>query len=241
MKYFSIIILLIFYNQAFAQTENLKIRISPLTENFYIHTSYNVLGNDTFPSNGLFVVTENSILLFDTPWNEAQTNELIDSCNNIFHKKINFCIVTHFHDDRTAGLNILKKNYIPTYSSQATKLLCIQNNEKFAESVFLRDTTFLIDNIRFQTYFPGEGHTRDNIVVWFPDSKILYGGCLIKSIDSKSLGNTKDANIKNWSNSVKSIINKYKEINFVIPGHYNWGDSSLLNHTIDLTKQDIDQ
>ena len=39
----------------------------------------------------------------------------------------------------------------------------------------------------FQTYYGGQGHTPDNIVIWFDKEKILYGGCLVKS-DWRSKG-----------------------------------------------------
>lgn len=237
MKYFYTIFFLIIFNSTFAQADNLHIRITPLSENFYIHTSFKLLGKDTFPSNGLFVVTENSVLLFDTPWTEEQTKELIDSIQIIFKKQIRFCLVSHFHDDRTGGLDVLKNIHVKTYSSKATKVLCIKNNEKYADYTFVNDSLFSVDSLYFETYFPGEGHTEDNLVVWFPESKILYGGCIVKSLESKSLGNLKDANLNQWPLAIENILNKYPEIKYVIPGHYAWGDRKLLTHTYELIKK----
>jgi metallo-beta-lactamase class B len=99
----------------------------------------------------------------------------------------------------------------------------------------LNPTTNLnIGNVKIETYYPGEGHTQDNIVVWFPDSKVLFAGCSVKSIDTKNLGNLADANVKEWPNSLKNILKKYPGILIVIPGHGNWGDINLINHTLKL-------
>jgi metallo-beta-lactamase class B len=85
-----------------------------------------------------------------------------------------------------------------------------------------------------EVYFPGESHSIDNLVVYFNNRKILFGGCMIKSLESKGPGFTDDANMEEWPKSVKKVLNKYKNARIVVPGHGNWGDTKLLKHTIDL-------
>jgi metallo-beta-lactamase class B len=85
-----------------------------------------------------------------------------------------------------------------------------------------------------EVYFPGESHSIDNVVVYFHRRKILFGGCMIKSLESKGPGFTGDANMEEWPKSVKKVLNKYKNARIVVPGHGNWGDTKLLKHTIDL-------
>jgi len=84
-------------------------------------------------------------------------------------------------------------------------------------------------------YF-GAGHTIDNILVYFPASQILFGGCLIKSMGSKGLGNTKEADIEDWDKTVLKVKTAYPSIKLVIPGHGTFGDIGLLEHTITLVK-----
>ena len=237
MKYFYFLCFFIIHFSSFSQDSTLHVRVSHLTGNFFIHTSYKILNKDTFPSNGLFVVSHNSIILFDTPWTEDQTLELIDTLKLRFHKSIAFCLVTHSHDDRTAGLNILKNNQAETFSSVKTKELCIEHNEKYAASAFQNDTSFSLDSVYFETYFPGEGHTKDNIVVWFPEEKILYGACIIKSVESNHLVNVADANLTEWPISIKRLIEKYPHINYVIPGHFKWSQKDALLHTLSLLEK----
>ena len=122
------------------------------------------------------------------------------------------------------------------YSTILTKNISIEKSEKTAEQYFLNDTTFTIGNVSFQTYYPGEGHTKDNIVVWFPDEKVLFGGCLVKSLEATDLGNTKDANLIQWPISIKNVIDHFPTIKYVVPGHQKWGDEGLLYHTLDLLK-----
>jgi metallo-beta-lactamase class B len=85
-----------------------------------------------------------------------------------------------------------------------------------------------------EVYFPGESHSMDNVVVYFHNRKILFGGCMIKSLESKSPGFTDDANMEEWPKSVEKVLKKYKDAMIVIPGHGDWGDTKLLKHTIGL-------
>jgi len=85
-----------------------------------------------------------------------------------------------------------------------------------------------------EVYFPGESHSIDNLVVYFHNRKILFGGCMIKSLESKGPGFTGDANMEEWPKSVEKVLNKYKNARIVIPGHGNWGDTKLLKHTIEI-------
>ena len=145
------------------------LQISHLTGDYYIFTTYKPINGKPFPSNGMYLVTDEGVVLFDTPWDTTQFQPLLDSIEERHGKKVVMCISTHFHDDRTAGLDFLKSKGIKTFSSKQTFDLCKENNEKQAEFYFNGDTTFTFGNHTFETYYPGEGHTKDNIVIWCPD------------------------------------------------------------------------
>ena len=80
-------------------------------------------------------------------------------------------------------------------------------------------------------FYPGAGHTLDNVVVWLPKANILFGGCFIRSLDSKSLGYTGEADIGQWPSSVDALLAKYPDAKLVVPGHGAIGDLALLRHT----------
>ncbi|MDX2444076.1 MAG: CfiA family subclass B1 metallo-beta-lactamase, partial [Bacteroidales bacterium] len=75
-----------------------------------------------------------------------------------------------------------------------------------------------------------------NIVVYFPSQEVLFGGCLIKSMASKGLGNTADAEISEWIPTIQKLKKEFKDIDIVIPGHGQYGNKELLDHTIELVK-----
>jgi glyoxylase-like metal-dependent hydrolase (beta-lactamase superfamily II) len=185
----------------------------------------------------MYVVTDSGVVLLDTPWDTTQFQPLLDSIEIKHQQPVILCIATHFHDDRTAGLHYFSSKGIPTWSSAFTKELCVKNGEKIAENIFINDTTFKVGGFSFETFYPGEGHTPDNIVIWIPELKILYGGCFVKSIELKDLGNLADANIESWPLSIQKVLNRYPDAAYIIPGHFDWSKKNALKHTLKLIRK----
>lgn len=225
---------------AFGQKKPVKISITHLTKNFYVCTSYGYPDDKSpaYPANSLFAVTDKGIVLVNSPWGNEQTQQLIDSVKRRFNKKIIFCIATHFHDDCLGGFDVLKKQGAKTYSSRQTYTLAKKENNELPQYAFAHDITFNIAGITLKTYYPGEGHTHDNIVVWLPQDKILFGGCLVKSLEADNKGFTGDANLKQWPSSIKNVQGRFKDARYVIPGHLGWlGGLKQLNHTLRILNQ----
>ena len=211
--------------------------ISRLADDFYVYTTYKNLGGNWFPSNSMYLVTNAGVVLFDTPWDTTQFKPLLDSISARHKQQVVLCLSTHYHDDRTAGLTFLKSRGVKTYTSKQTRDLCRQHKEPEAEFYFLNDTVFTVGNRQFETYYPGKGHTADNLVVWFEKERILYGGCLVKSTENQGLGNIADAHLDNWARSIRKVIKKYPDPDFVIPGHFGWENNTGLKHTLHLLQQ----
>jgi glyoxylase-like metal-dependent hydrolase (beta-lactamase superfamily II) len=91
-----------------------------------------------------------------------------------------------------------------------------------ASEYFENDTTFRVGQYSFQSYYGGEGHTRDNIIIWFEEERILYAGWLVKSLESTTLGNIKDANVDQWPVTIRRIIERFPKPSYVITGHQSW-------------------
>jgi metallo-beta-lactamase class B len=213
-----------------------KLNITALTDGVYVFTTYNFFGDQLFPANGLYAVSDEGTVIIDTPWDTTQFQPLLDSIKQKHQSEVKLVIATHYHNDRTGGLAYYKSKGISTYSSKLTYDLCKEKGENQAQYYFTNDTTFVIGDKKIQTYYPGEGHTKDNIVVWLEDTKVLYGGCFIKSTDSQDLGNVADANLKHWPKSVKKVIKKFNSFKYIIPGHFQWQSTKSAYHTLDLLK-----
>lgn len=212
------------------------VELSKIKDNIWLHTTYANYNGSRTPSNGLIAISSKGIILIDTPWNNAQTKELIKLTKSVFKKDITLALITHAHEDRIGGIDTLIENNIDVRSTSLTAKQAEKNGFKKPEPKLDSDLIIDYGNINMEVFYPGEGHTVDNITVWFPQYKVLYGGCLIKSIDSTNIGNTSDANVKQWPISVKKVLEKYHEAKVVIPGHGKLGGVDSITHTLELLK-----
>jgi metallo-beta-lactamase class B len=211
-----------------------RLVISHLTGDFYVYTTYGLYKGSPVPSNSMYLVTSQGVVLFDTPWDSTQFQPLLDSIKIKHGNEVIICISTHFHEDRTAGLEYYRSMGIRTYTSKRTDELSKTRNDKRAEFLIYNDSVFKAGQYSFQTYYGGQGHSPDNMVIWFEKEKILYGGCLIKSTDADDLGNLSDANVENWTVTIHKIQHKFRNPKYIIPGHGDWTSTESLSHTLHL-------
>lgn len=222
---------------SFGQPQNPPLCIAYLTENFYIYTTYNTYESQHVPANGMYLVTDDGVVMFDTPWDTTQFQPLLDSIALRHQKKVVICFATHWHSDKTAGLEYYRQLGIRTYTTVSTDELSKQNNKKRAEFLMMKDTVFHVGQYAFETYYPGEGHTSDNIIIWFEKEKILYGGCLIKGADAENLGYLGDGNTNEYAATLKRVQQKCQNPKFIVVAHSDWKDIRSLKHSIHLAKR----
>ncbi|MBL7791390.1 MAG: BlaB/IND/MUS family subclass B1 metallo-beta-lactamase [Saprospiraceae bacterium] len=223
--------------QIFGQAEKAKLKITHLTGDFYIYTTYNTYQESQVPANGMYLVTDNGVVMFDTPWDTTQFQPLLDSIKFRHNKIVVMSMATHWHSDKTAGLEYYRQQGIKTYTTILTDEFSKKNNHKRAEFLMKNDTVFNIGQYAFETYYPGEGHTADNIVIWFEKEKILYGGCLIKGVDDKNLGNLSDANVTEYTSTLKNVQKKCRKPKFIIIAHSDWKNTNSLKHSLMMAKE----
>jgi metallo-beta-lactamase class B len=208
--------------------------ITQVAPNSFIHTSFlqtNDFGN--VPCNGLIVRNSNETIIFDTPTHDESSEELIRWVNQALGCKINAIIPTHFHNDCLAGLQAFNDHHIPSYAHVKTIAVAKENKYVVPQNGFSDSLTLNVGNEKIMARYFGEGHTKDNIVGYFPSENVLFGGCLIKEMNA-SKGFLGDANVEIWSSTVEDIKKRFPDVEIVVPGHGNHGDSSLLDYTINL-------
>lgn len=208
--------------------------ITQISKNTFIHTSYkqtNDFGN--VPCNGLIVRNTSETIIFDTPTNDKSAAALIRWIKEKLHCKINAVIPTHFHDDCLGGLKEFDENNIPSFANYRTIEFAEENKLTPPKTAFHDSLTLMVGSTHVLVNFFGEGHTRDNVVGYFPDENVLFGGCLIKTLDA-SKGFIGDANVVAWSATVEKVKKAYPQVKLVVPGHGPHGDQKLLDYTIQL-------
>ncbi|GAA0788431.1 beta-lactamase [Shewanella aestuarii] len=213
-----------------------QLLITQIAEGVYQHSSYlNVPNFGMVDANGLVVVQNKLAYIIDTPWTDKDTAKLLDWINQQGFTAV-ASVSTHSHQDRAGGIGYLNRQGINTIVSETTQQILAKAHKPQAQKIF-KDKRYIMQTDLIEVYDMGAGHTQDNLVVWLPKQQILFGGCLIKSLNSTSMGYIAEADMQAWPLTVKKVIQQFPHINQVIPGHGALGDSTLLNHTINLIEK----
>lgn len=230
-------------NQTTAQPDN-KIKIDDdiqliqIKDSIFIHTSwYRTQNFGKVQANGLIIVKNGQAIMVDTSWDNEMTKRLTVFMEDSLKVKLVKLIASHYHEDRIGGLEYLQSRGVESIANSRTVAICKEDKLPVPPISFTDSLIFDFNGLQIECRYFGGGHTLDNITVWIPEKRILFGGCLIKSSDSENLGNIGEAVLHDWDSTVKKVMKKYENIEIVIPGHGNYGDSELLTHTIELVKR----
>lgn len=214
-------------------SENLQ--IIQLTRQTYIHVSWSETpGYGRYSSNGMIYTNGRDALLLDTPVSDEMTQNLVRFMEDSLSLKITGFVPNHWHEDCMGGLAYLNSREIPTFAHNMTCVQALVHDLPEPDICFGDRMVLSLGGKEVICEYPGPAHTLDNIVVWIPSEKILFAGCMVKSIDSGNLGNTSDGDTVNYANTIRNVIEKYGEADYVVPGHGKWGGSELLFHTLEL-------
>ena len=211
--------------------------ITRISENAFIHTSYlqtNDFGN--VPCNGMIVRNQQEAIIFDTPSNNRESEALIKWVQDSLNCQINAIIPTHFHHDCLGALSAFHDDNIPSFAYVKTIEFAKENKYTVPESSFQDSLVLKVGTEKVLVKFFGEGHTRDNVVGFFPSENVLFGGCLIKEIKAGK-GYLGDANVAEWSGTVEKVKKAFPEVKVVVPGHGKHGNRRLLDYTIGLFRK----
>ncbi|MCK0068983.1 subclass B1 metallo-beta-lactamase [Kordiimonas laminariae] len=241
-------ILSLFYIPAAAESTEYKgILYTKLAENIWMHTTYHKTKNwGKVRSNGLIVLTKEGALLIDTGWNNTQTQHILNWVHEELETTVTAAVFTHAHDDKMGGVQAVidagAKTFAHPLSNQFAPNEDLTPAEYNLQILSNGDAVAAhpaFDGIKI--FYPGGGHTRDNIVVALPTANILFGGCLIRPGKSHSLGNTATADIKAWATSVKNVANRFPDTRLIVPSHGDPSGRKLLDHTIKLAQHTVSE
>ena len=247
------------------QAQISSIDLSPVLTLVEIHPDVYVVDH-RFPWSGrslLVLVDPTTVVFVDTPYTPEATRLVVEWVEARYPDAGIIEINTGFHIDNLGGNAYLKTRGIPIYGSEKTAEL-VRTRAKASHDAMLPmlegrpeyeyyrnleleppDHLFKLEAKMLlpvgvktvEIIYPGESHSPDNLCVYFPDQRILFGGCMVKAAGARTLGNTFDANMSSWKTAIESLIAAYPDVT-VIPGHGAWGGSELLTHTLTLFGND---
>lgn len=214
-----------------------------------------------FSANALLVeMGPEDLVLVDTLYTPQAMKELLAFIDKKLPKRRLLALNTHFHSDRTGGNAALKERKVPLYASDATvKLMKTRGRavmegiakaiaDEDAKAAFLAAPIVPADGVfslkqglkltvggqSMEVRFPGAGHAPDNSVVWFPERRLLFAGCL--ALSSARIGNISDSDLKSWPAAVEAL--KKYGAKTVVPGHGSATSPAILDTTLEALNKD---
>lgn len=212
-----------------------EVRLRQIHPEVWVHVStWQFDGGMVYPSNGLIVRDGDALLLIDAAWGEEATVALLNAIDAEIGLPLRRAIVTHFHDDRVAGAGVLEGRGVTVQATPHTReLAAAEGNAVPADALAgLAEVGNAVSIGRVEVFYPGAGHTPDNLVVHIPEAALLYGGCAIHEASRTTAGNVEDADLRSWPSAIRRIQLRYPEAKVVVPGHGVPGGPELLDHTI---------
>lgn len=217
------------------------VELVEIAPDVWVHTSWSRLPDGTwFPSNGMLVRDGAQLLLVDTAWGDAATVRLLELIEERIGQPVTRALATHFHDDRVGGARALRAQHVPLSATPPTRTLAAATLDAEGLAAFDRDLPLLREGEAttvgaVEVFHPGAGHAPDNVVVWVPSARVLFGGCAVKAADAEALGNLQHADVGSWFEAIARIAARYgAQAKLVVPGHGAPGGRALLDHTRDL-------
>ncbi|PQA88423.1 subclass B1 metallo-beta-lactamase [Hyphococcus luteus] len=217
--------------------------LEKIADDVWIHKSWrHVNGWGLVLSQGLVVKVDTGVVLIDTAWTDADTEDLLALIEAETGAMPAKAIVTHAHADKMGGMKALHAHGVETIAHK------FSNEDAPARGLTPAQTSMHLlekgkqlyfagySGTPLEVYYPGAGHTRDNIVVYYAPAKVLFGGCLIRPGEASDLGNTADGDVNHWAQAARNVAEAFPEAEIVIPSHGPMGGRELLDHTIDLAE-----
>jgi glyoxylase-like metal-dependent hydrolase (beta-lactamase superfamily II) len=233
VKAFAVLLFLFLINFHNAQVRDFVIE-PPLSSKLYLYKTFGVFGGKEYSTNALYLITKKGVVLFDVPWQKTQYQSLMDTIKKRHNLPVIAVFATHSHADRAGDLSFYNNKGIKTYATAKTNELLKKEGKATSNHLIKTGKKYKIGGEEFIVDFLGEGHTADNVVVWFPKYNVLDGGCLVKSSSAVDLGYTGEANVQQWPLTMKNLQAKYPSSARVIPGHDEWKGNDHVKHTLEL-------
>ncbi|MBL8327421.1 MAG: MBL fold metallo-hydrolase [Rubrivivax sp.] len=221
---------------AAAQTERpVAQRVAP---EVYLVQGLSALGssaNRNFISNASFVVTRDSVVVFDALGSPALAEELLAEIARITPKRVSHVIVTHYHADhiyglqtfKAAGATIVAQRDARLYLNSDTAQLRLQasrqelapaideNTRLVAADLWIEAPTRLtVGGVDLDLRPAGPAHTPEDLLVWLPQQRVLVAGDLVFRGRVPFVG---QADSGRWIEALDLLLSY--EAQLILPGH----------------------
>jgi cyclase len=178
-----------------------------------------VIHNDFVPGNTTVLVTSEGVVLVDDKF-EIDHEGIMAQLKTITNQPVKYVINTHYHGDHSGGNPKLQALGAQVITSQQARDKMLEIKQPGMANVTLDNSLRLfLGGKRIEVYRFGRAHTDGDIVVLFPDHRVLsagdmftFGDATPQLIDYPGGGSARD-----WTGTLDGALKL--EFDQVVPGH----------------------
>ncbi len=152
-------------------------------------------------SNAGFVVTKTGVVVIDALASPAQGKALLRTIRTVTRLPVKWLILTHHHPDHTFGAIVFKRAGAKVVAHPDRRTLASEDGDDAMVSAWAgvlglremqgfafadtpdvpiaHDTTMVLGGRTFVIEVPGTAHTPGDLVIWLPDTRVLFAGDLL--------------------------------------------------------------
>lgn len=183
------------------------------------------------PENSAVYVGPEHVTVVGATWTPETAKDLVAQIRKITSKPIAEVLVPDYHLDRSGGSAYFRSIGARVVSTRMTyDLLLAEWEDMIAQArnspagypqlpLVLPDRThpgsYELQDGRIRALYLGPAHTPDGVFVYFPEERILFGNCILKSF----LGNLASADLAEYPRTLQKLKDLRLDIGTIIAGH----------------------
>ena len=178
-----------------------------------------VIHNDFVPGNTTVLVTSEGVVLVDDKF-EIDHESLMAQLKTITNQPVKYVINTHYHADHSGGNPKLQALGAQVVTSQQARDKMVEVKQPGQANITMENSVRLfVGGKRIEVYRFGRAHTDGDIVVLFPDHRVLSAGDMFtvgdatpQLVDYAGGGSARD-----WPVTLDGVLKL--DFDQVVPGH----------------------
>ncbi|WP_419233546.1 MBL fold metallo-hydrolase [Aliarcobacter cryaerophilus] len=243
-----IVFFTLFCTFGFASNFDYKLKPQKVSENiwcFFGKTEVPSKENGGFMANSCYIKAKNSYILIDTGANYNFAKQAYEAMQKIEDLKVSTIIITHEHDDHWMGNSFYKdrfnsiiyapksinENYNENSKPRIFEILDkneMENTKVIKADVVVSDEKVINISDKTIKIIPTKltAHTKDDLIVYLPDEKVIFTGDIIMN---QRVTSNRDGSVIGTLKAI-DLINSY-DWNTLIAGHGTITDKKATDFT----------
>lgn len=193
------------------------------------------VAEDTFyaPENSMVYVGAHDVTVIGATWTPQTAQLLHERIRALTALPVRQVLLTNYHQDRAGGTAYWLSIGAEVLATQRTQQLLELHWDRLIRdirSTYLDypvlpiacpsrtiQTDASLQDGAIRTLYLGPSHTADGLFVYFPEQRVLYGGCILK----EQLGNLDSADVQEYPHTLRRLVALGLPFDCIVSGHWS--------------------